>query len=74
MSVQPTENPAGEWRVGADPAAHDDPLLDCLVLLTRMFHRPWSVSGSPPSCSFGPLRGPVSPRVSCAGPCGKSAT
>ena len=42
MSVQPWENLIGEWHVGADPAVHDDPLLDCLVLVTRMFHRPFS--------------------------------
>jgi len=34
--------PAQEWKLGGDTDVHNDPLLDCLVLLSRVHGRPVS--------------------------------
>jgi ATP-binding cassette, subfamily C, bacterial LapB len=39
------ETPPGEWNLGEDADRHDDPLLDCLMQLTKLHGRPASRTG-----------------------------
>lgn len=34
--------PERQWNISTDGSTHDDPLLGCLLLLTKMEHRPYS--------------------------------
>jgi ATP-binding cassette subfamily C protein LapB len=45
MSEINVEAPPGEWNLGEDTDRHDDPLLDCLIQLTKLHGRPASRTG-----------------------------
>ena len=45
MSEINVEAPPGEWNLGEDADRHDDPLLDCLIQLTKLHGRPASRTG-----------------------------
>ncbi|MFH2075124.1 MAG: type I secretion system permease/ATPase [Pseudomonadota bacterium] len=45
MSEINVEAPPGEWNLGEDADRHDDPLLDCLIQLTKLHGRPASRAG-----------------------------
>lgn len=45
MSEVNIQAPPGEWNLGEDSDRHDDPLLDCLIQLTKLHGRPASRAG-----------------------------
>ncbi len=45
MSEINVEDPPGEWNLREDADRHDDPLLDCLIQLTKLHGRPSSSAG-----------------------------
>ena len=42
MTEKSAEAPAKDWNLGEDTDVHDDPLLDCLIQLTKLHGRPAS--------------------------------
>ena len=38
--TQPAATPAHSWGIPSDGSTHDDPLLGCLLVLTKLSHRP----------------------------------
>jgi ATP-binding cassette subfamily C protein LapB len=42
MTEKSAEAPLKDWNLGQDTDAHDDPLLDCLIQLTKIHGRPAS--------------------------------
>ena len=38
--TQPAATPAHSWEIPTDRSTHDDPLLGCLLVLTKLSHRP----------------------------------
>ncbi len=43
MSAEAARNANPQWLPSAESVSHQDPLLDCLVLLARLEHRPTSI-------------------------------
>jgi ATP-binding cassette subfamily C protein LapB len=42
ISENREQKPPEDWKVGGDSDTHDDPLLDCLILMTKLHGRPAS--------------------------------
>ena len=45
MSEKDEKAPSNDWNLGGDTDTHDDPLLDCLMQLTKLHGRPASRTG-----------------------------
>ena len=40
MPEKDIKTPPGDWNLGGDTDTHDDPLLDCLMQLAKLYGRP----------------------------------